>query len=167
MAGTLRFLPALQDVSQRRAAPWRRCGHTVIPFSSPSEEGNGAPGGARGLRGPSDAACEATSARRGPARLARADKPGCQDGFARPTPRRARPAMTGLRGPPSGRCASRRSTADRVVSGRSPLRPTAPHECAFRGVRKDVRLAIRLYSVNRTEREIERPNEEKEGAIRA
>ena len=37
---------------------------------------------------------------------------GCQDGVANPVPRRARPAMTGLRGPPPGRCASRRSTAD-------------------------------------------------------
>jgi hypothetical protein len=37
------------------------------------------------------------------------------DGFARPIPRRARPAVTGLRDPPPGRCASRRSTPQASV----------------------------------------------------
>ena len=41
---------------------------------------------------------------------------------ARPAPRRARPVMAGLRSPPSGRCASRRSTASPDMRGAAPSR---------------------------------------------
>jgi hypothetical protein len=77
-------------------------------------------------------------------RAARAPK---QDGVAKPIPGRARPAVAGLRGPPPGRCASRRSTAGSLSETRLPLAPLrlmsarrSIQECreckgGFRGVR--------------------------------
>jgi len=71
-------------------------------FPPPSAEGHGAPGGARALR----YGALARPLRSGRVRAG-------ETGLARPDPRRARPAMAGLRSPPPGRCASRRSTAAR------------------------------------------------------
>ena len=70
--------------------------------------------------------------REAPGRCATAPLPGARcvkpdterallDGVASPVRRRARPAVAGLRGPPSGRCASRRSTAGLVVGDPLPL----------------------------------------------
>ena len=59
--------------------------------------------------------CETPSTPLGERGVPRAD----EIGFARPNPRRARPATAGWRDQPPGRCASRRSTA-------------APHEEAPR-----------------------------------
>ncbi len=118
----LRFLdqPTLRSpVSERARVALSRIPHPL------RRRGNGAPGGARALR----YGALARPLRSG---RVRAD----QARFARPVPRRARPAVAGLRGPPPGRCASRRSTANRIVGG--------PHLVRRKGASRSARSPIRL-----------------------
>ena len=98
-------------VSQRFAVPWfcfQAPGRALRPFFLlPSNEGNGAPGGAgRFARPPLDR---------------RRDPPAFTPSFRDPSSLRA-VGVPGRAGPCEGPCASRRSIADRVVGGRTLLR---------------------------------------------
>ena len=123
--------------------PGRRGAGTPFPFSAPSGGGEWSAGRRQGA-----------ALRRPCTPLAIGACTRLADGFARPIPRRARPAMAGLRGSPPGRCASRRSTASprcrrpapRQLSGSRRQRSVSQHGCAdVQSVRADFGAGITFF----------------------
>jgi len=127
LRASTRFWPRPRNRRAANAPPPVRqgAGTPVVPFSVPSEEGNGAPGGARGLRGPLGFPLRSGNRRAADgAGGVTAGSSGCQDGVANPVPRRARLMLRGCEA--RDRDAAPPGAPSRAACG-GPLRARSDH----------------------------------------